>query len=79
MQVILSVSDGWEFEEAMKAKSCQAINAFRQLIAPQSPLFVIDDHGLYMTWPSEEPSKHWPTLNTTGFYSAYIMVNGAMM
>lgn len=74
MQVILSVSDGLEFEEAPKAKSCQAVNSFRQLVATQSPLFVIDDHGLYMTYPSEEPSQHWPTPNTTGFYSAYIMV-----
>ncbi|KAM7409090.1 hypothetical protein PAMA_002681 [Pampus argenteus] len=43
------LSDGLEFEEATKAKSCQAVNSFRQLVATQSPLFVIDDHGLYMT------------------------------
>lgn len=49
MQVILSVSDGLEFEEAPKAKSCQAVKSFRQLVAMQSLLFVIDDHGLYMT------------------------------
>lgn len=49
MQVILSVSDGLEFEQAMKAKSCQAVNSFRQLVATRSLLFVIDDHGLYMT------------------------------
>ena len=49
MQVILSFSDGSEFEEAPKAKSCQAVSSFRQLVTMQSPLFVIDDHGLYMT------------------------------
>lgn len=38
-----------EFKEAPKAKSCQAVNSFRQLVATQSSLFVIDDHGLYMT------------------------------
>lgn len=32
MQVILSVSDGLEFEEAPKAKPCQAIGSFRQLV-----------------------------------------------
>lgn len=49
MQVILSVSDGLEFEEASEAKSCQAVNSFRRLVAARSPLFVIDDYGLYMT------------------------------
>lgn len=49
MQVILSVSDGLEFEEASKAKSCQASTLSRQLVATQSPLCVIDDYGLYMT------------------------------
>lgn len=58
MQVILSVSDGSEFEEAPKAKSCQAVNSFRQAVAARSPLFVIDERGLHMTQPSEEPSQH---------------------
>lgn len=46
MQVILSASDGLEFEEATKAKLCQAVNSFRQLVATPSLLFVIDDRGL---------------------------------
>lgn len=49
MRVIFSVSDGLEFEEAPKAKSCQTVNSFRQLVATQSPPFVIDDPGLCMT------------------------------
>lgn len=49
MQVVLSVSDGLEFEKALKASSCQTVSSFRQLVAAQSPLFVIDDHGMNMT------------------------------
>lgn len=49
MQVILSVNDALEFEEAAEAKSCQAVSSLCQLVAMQSPLFVIDDRGLYMT------------------------------
>lgn len=58
MQVILSASDCLEFEEALKAKSCQTVNSFRQLVAMLSPLFVIDYRGLY-DLASEEPLQHW--------------------
>lgn len=49
MQVVLSVSGGLEFEKALKANSCQTVNSFRQLVATQSALFVIDGHGMNMT------------------------------
>lgn len=47
MQVILSLGDGLEFEEAPKAKSCQVVNPLHQAAARQTAPFVIDDRGLY--------------------------------
>lgn len=47
-----------EFEEATEAKSRQAIGFLCQLVAVRFLLFVIDDRGMNMTQPSEEPSQH---------------------
>lgn len=59
LQMIFSPTDYLEFEDALKAKSCQTINSCCQCVAILKFLQLVIDYCSLCDLVSEEPFQHW--------------------